>query len=264
MDAIRETDPAEIDSAAVDVDLRPLIDISVIIPVYNERQRLSRTLAEVCEYLSTQESHWEVILADDGSRDDSAALAEEFSRAEPRVRLLRSKVNRGKGHAVRRGVLASRGRQVLYCDADQATPIAELARLRERLNAGFDAAVGSRAGPRARVEVRQPAARILFGRLGNHLIRWCAVPGIRDTQCGFKLFDGDKARQVFGVAGIDGWGFDVEVLHLFARFGWSVSEVPVRWAHQDGSKVRPGDYLRVLLDVFRVRRRHARQWGPRR
>ncbi|MGH8793154.1 MAG: dolichyl-phosphate beta-glucosyltransferase [Stackebrandtia sp.] len=235
-----------------------VLDLSVVVPVYNERRRLCATLREICGHLRATTPGWEVIVVDDGSADGSGELAERIAAACPAVRVLRTPVNRGKGHAVRRGVLASRGRLVLFCDADLATPIAELDRLRERVAAGFDVAVGSRADESSRIEVRQPALREVLGRWGNRVIRAAAVPGIRDTQCGFKLFDGDKARRVFRHAHIDGWGFDVEVLYLYARHGWSVAEVPVRWAHRPGSKLRPHHYLRTLADLIRLRLRHRK------
>ncbi|MFI6497574.1 dolichyl-phosphate beta-glucosyltransferase [Nonomuraea typhae] len=227
-------------------------DLSVVIPAYDEEHRLGAALAAIGRHLETTGLTWEVIVADDGSADGTAALAARAALADPRVRLLAGRANRGKGHAVRRGVLASRGRQVLFTDADLATPIEDLHLLRERLAAGARAAIGSRACPGARVEVPQRAARRILGTLGNLLIRTLAVPGIRDTQCGFKLFDGERARAAFALARVDGWAFDVEILRLFARAGWRVDEVPVRWSHRAGSKVRPQHYLRVLAEICGV------------
>ncbi|GAA1666193.1 dolichyl-phosphate beta-glucosyltransferase [Fodinicola feengrottensis] len=233
-----------------------VIDLSVIIPAYNEQDRLGTSLAAVHRHLNASGVAWEVIVADDGSTDGTAALVERLTSTDPRVKVLRADQNKGKGDAVRRGILASHGKRVLYCDADLATPIEEIAVLRAELDSGFDAAIGSRAGQQALIEVSQRRVRVWLGRLGNRLIQLLAVPGIADTQCGFKMFDGDKARQVFALSVIDGWGFDVEILRLFRQFGWTISEVPVRWAHQPGSKVRPLDYLRVLMDVVRVRLAH--------
>ncbi|WP_163507033.1 dolichyl-phosphate beta-glucosyltransferase [Fodinicola acaciae] len=239
-----------------------VVDLTVVIPVYNEHERLGATLAAVRQHLDASGESWELLVCDDGSTDETAALVRPVAAADPRVRLLRSIVNRGKGHAVRRGVAASHGRRVAYCDADLATPIGELARLRDRLDRGFAAAIGSRSGRDNRVEVSQHPVRVALGRAGNRLIRLLAVPEIADTQCGFKMFDGDKARRAFALARIDGWGFDVEILHLFRRSGWPVAEVPVRWSHQPGSKVRPLDYPRVLADVVRVRLIHGTRRLP--
>lgn len=234
----------------------PPVDLSVIIPVYNERHRLAATLAEVLAHLRCRVADWELLVVDDGSTDDSAAIAARFAAGEPRLRLLSGTANRGKGHAVRRGVLASRGRRVLYCDADLATPIAETDRLLAVLDHGNHAAIGSRATARAHIAVRQPLPRVLLGRLGNWLIRLLAVPGIRDTQCGFKAFDGALARRVFVDVGADGWAFDVEVLHLLAGDDHRVVEVPVHWSHRDGSKIRARDYPATLAELLRLRRRH--------
>jgi dolichyl-phosphate beta-glucosyltransferase len=227
-----------------------------VIPAYNEERRLSSTLDTVARYLRASATSWELIVVDDGSTDATAGLARAASRADRRIRLIGSGANRGKGHAVRTGVLAARGRRVLFCDADLATPIQDLDRLAAVLRAGADAAIGSRAHRASIIQVEQGPARRVLGRAGNRLIRVLAVPGIADTQCGFKLFDGAKARRAFALATIDGWGFDVEILYLFARFGWTVEEVPVHWAHQSGSKLRPGGYLGVIAELLRLRREH--------
>ncbi|MFC0602191.1 dolichyl-phosphate beta-glucosyltransferase [Streptomyces palmae] len=248
------------------------VDLTVVVPAYNEEHRLPRTLDAICRYLRSspgRHADWELIVVDDGSTDGTAAAVREAAVAEPRIRLLGPPAehavpapfagNHGKGHAVRLGVLASRGRRVLVTDADLATPIEELAQLHERLDAGYAAAIGSRARSGARIEVHQHPLRQLLGRAGNRLIRAVAVPGVRDTQCGFKLFDGARARAVFGRSRIDGWGIDIEILRMFREADWPVAEVPVRWAHQTGSKVRALDYPKVLLELLRLRTRSARE-----
>lgn len=244
-------------------------DLTVVVPAYNEEHRLRPTLDAICAYLRADPERWgdwELIVVDDGSTDGTAAVAAETASDEPRVHVLTSDENRGKGHALRLGVLASYGRRVLVTDADLATPIEELDALDELLSeedGAYDheygpataAVIGSRALPDSRVEVRQRPVREWLGRLGNRLIRLVAVRGIHDTQCGFKLFDGDKARAAFAASRLDGWGIDVEILRHFRRAGWPVAEVPVRWSHQSGSKVRPADYGRVLLELVRLRTR---------
>ncbi|MFD7117866.1 dolichyl-phosphate beta-glucosyltransferase [Streptomyces sp. NPDC059922] len=239
------------------------VDLSVVIPAYNEEGRLRPTLDAIRAYLLADQDRWgtwELIVVDDGSTDGTAAVAAEAAAGEPRVRVVTGGGNYGKGHALRQGVLASRGRRVLLTDADLATPIDELDRLDKQLRAdGGGAAIGSRAHPDARIEVRQLALREWLGRCGNQLIRLVALDGIADTQCGFKLFDGERARAAFAGSRLDGWGIDVEILRFFRRSGWPVTEVPVRWAHQRGSKVRPLDYGRVLLELVRLR---AARRGP--
>ncbi|CAM5474757.1 dolichyl-phosphate beta-glucosyltransferase [Streptomyces viridochromogenes] len=233
--------------------------LSVVVPAYNERDRLARTLDTVTEHLDAPGSPWdgwEIVVVDDGSTDGTADLV--TAREDPRVRLVPGARNRGKGHALRLGVAASRGRRVLVTDADLATPITELAALDDALGAGHTAAIGSRAVPGATIGTRQHRLRELLGRAGNALIRRTALPGIRDTQCGFKLFDGDHARAAYAASRVDGWGIDVEVLRHLRQAGLSVTEVPVRWSHRPGSKVRPLDYPRALAEVVRIAARSLR------
>ncbi|MFF4548161.1 dolichyl-phosphate beta-glucosyltransferase [Streptomyces sp. NPDC001406] len=235
-----------------------VVDLSVVVPAYNEEERLGPTLEAVTAYLSENEGRWgewEVIVADDGSTDGTRETA---ALEHPRVQLVTSDRNRGKGSALRLGVAASRGRRVLVTDADLAAPITELERLDKALSEGHTAAIGSRSVPGAAIDNRQHRVRELLGRAGNFLIRTTAVPGIRDTQCGFKLFEGDRAREAFAASRLDGWGIDVEVLQHFHRSDWPVAEVPVRWSHQPGSKVGPLDYARVLTDLARLRARAVR------
>ncbi|MFE7169019.1 dolichyl-phosphate beta-glucosyltransferase [Streptomyces sp. NPDC057616] len=235
------------------------VDLSVVIPAFDEEERLGPTLDAVTGYLGESEGRWgtwEIVVADDGSTDGTRALVTD--RRDPRVRLVTSPRNRGKGSALRLGVAASRGRRVLVTDADLASPIEELERLDKALSEGNAAAVGSRALPGATIGDRQHALRELLGRAGNLLIRGIAVPGIRDTQCGFKLFEGDRAREAFAASTIDGYGIDVEVLRHFHRAEWQMAEVPVRWSHRPGSKIRSLDYVRVLADLTWLRMRAAR------
>ncbi|MFK0106284.1 dolichyl-phosphate beta-glucosyltransferase [Streptomyces sp. NPDC091217] len=234
------------------------VDLSVVIPAYNEEERLGPTLDAVTRYLADNESRfgsWEVIVSDDGSTDGTREVA---ALRHPRVRLVTADRNRGKGNALRLGVAASSGGRVLVTDADLAAPIEELERLDKALSEGSAAAIGSRAVPGAEITDHQSRLRELLGRAGNLLIRATAVPGIRDTQCGFKLFDGDQARAAFADSRLDGWGIDVEVLQHLHRNGLPIAEVPVRWSHRPGSKVGPLAYPKVLADLARLRLRRLR------
>jgi glycosyltransferase involved in cell wall biosynthesis len=235
------------------------VDLSVVIPAFDEEERLGPTLDAVTGYLGGDDGRWgewEIVVADDGSTDGTRALV--TGRGDPRIQLVTSPRNRGKGSALRLGVAASRGRRVLVTDADLASPIEELERLDKALSEGHAAAVGSRALPGATIGDRQHPLRELLGRAGNLLIRRMAVPGIRDTQCGFKLFEGDRAREAFAASKVDGYGIDVEVLRHFHRAEWQVAEIPVRWSHRPGSKIRSLDYVRVLADLTRLRARATR------
>jgi glycosyltransferase involved in cell wall biosynthesis len=231
-------------------------DLSVVIPAYNEVARLEPTLHRVIDYCRALQPEFEVLVVDDGSTDDTAGLVERLATAEPRVRLLALGANRGKGAAVRTGVLEARGREILFSDADLATPIEELGKLRAHLTNGCDIAIGSRAAPGADIRVRQHPVRELMGRSFNLMVRLAALGGIRDTQCGFKLFRRDAARDLFGRARLDGFAFDVEILWL-ARGRYQVAEVPVVWSHVDDSKVSPGgDAARMFVDLLRIRWLH--------
>ncbi|GAA3807722.1 dolichyl-phosphate beta-glucosyltransferase [Streptomyces phyllanthi] len=237
------------------------VDLSVVIPAYNEERRLGPTLDAITRHLreAGEGTSWEVIVVDDGSTDGTRDVVTAAAADEPRLQLVTSPRNRGKGNALRLGVCASYGHRVLVTDADLAAPIEELEHLDKALTDGHAAAIGSRATPGATIERHQHPLREYLGRAGNFLIRGLAVPGIRDTQCGFKLFDGDRAREAFGASRLNGFGIDVEILQHFRRSGWPVAEVPVRWAHQSGSKIRPWDYARVLAELTALKARSVRR-----
>jgi glycosyltransferase involved in cell wall biosynthesis len=225
--------------------------ISIIVPAYNEEKRLGATLAGLAGYLAR--SAWdyhEVLVVDDGSADRTAEVAAEF----PATRLLRNPGNRGKGYAVRHGMLEARGDWLLFSDADLATPIEELEKLWEAVERnGVEIAIGSRALDRALIGVRQPLARETSGRIFNLLVR--AVTGLpfRDTQCGFKLFQAHAARDIFKRQLLDGFGFDVEVLAIARELGYRVAEVPVRWNDVAGTKVSMAGGMAAFRDLLRVR-----------
>jgi dolichyl-phosphate beta-glucosyltransferase len=232
-------------------------DLSIVIPAYNEAGRIERALVRTSDYLNGRPGAWEIVVADDGSLDETAGIVHRFigalAAAAGEVRLVSLPRNRGKGAAVRAGVAATRGRRVLVMDADLATPIEELAALERGLTPpGVKVATGSRAVASSDVRRPQSPLRVLFGRLGNLWIRSLAVPGVHDTQCGFKLFDGEVARQLYGLCREDRFGIDIEVLALARRMGHEIAEIGVRWEHQDGSKVRWRDYVDVFVKVPRI------------
>jgi len=234
---------------------------SLVIPAFNEANRIERCLADVAAFLAARPGgfEWEVILVDDGSTDGTADVARAAAaRAGLPLRLLSHGRNRGKGAAIRTGVLASGGDPVLISDADLSTPLSEWARLSEQLPS-HPVAIGSRAIDEGLVRKRQPFYRVWLGKAGNRIIRLFAVPGIRDTQCGFKLFRGDVARELFGQARIDRFAYDVEVLYLARRRGYAIAEVPVLWFNSPESKVSVvRDTPRTLWDVLRIRWMHRR------
>jgi dolichyl-phosphate beta-glucosyltransferase len=232
------------------------MDLSVVIPAYNEALRLGPTLRRVVEYLRAEGRPFEVLVVDDGSTDATAEVAQKYT-AEG-VRLLRQEVNRGKGAVVKAGVLASRGREVLLLDADLSTPIEEIEKLRPHL-AEFPVVLGSRSVAGSDITEHQPFYREMMGRTFNLIIRVLGVRGLRDTQCGFKLLSGDVARELFAELQIERFAYDVELVWLARKHGYEVVEVGVRWADSSSSKVNPvSDSLRMLWDVLAMRLRRRR------
>ena len=233
--------------------------VSVVIPAFNEAVRLPPYLREVVEFLEAQGEPWEVIVVDDGSTDGTAEAVRDVAERHPSVRLLPLGRNRGKGAAVRAGMLAARGARRLFTDADGATPIAELKRLEAALGTG-DIAIGSRALSAPAVAVRTRWHRVAAGRVFNWLVARLGLRGIADSQCGFKLFTAAAAEKLFTALETSGFAFDVELLLRAQRAGCRVVEVAVNWADQKGSKVgvlTSGPVM--LIEVVRARWRVGRR-----
>lgn len=234
-------------------------ELSVVIPAYNERDRIGPTLAAVQADLAARAGGSEIIVVDDGSRDGTAGRAREALAGWPGSRVLSLPENRGKGRAVKEGVLAARGRIILFSDADLSTPIAMLDRLLERIEAGADVAIGSRALAGSDVRIHQPRLRESLGKLFNAAVRRLIIPGIRDTQCGFKAFRREAARELFAELRTEGFCFDVEILAAARRRGYRVEEVPVVWNNSAPSAVRVvRGFPRVVRELIRIRRRARR------
>jgi dolichyl-phosphate beta-glucosyltransferase len=233
------------------------IAFSLIIPAFNEAQRLPQFLPSVRAHLSEHYGgSYEVIVVDDGSGDGTAALVTELAHHWPQAKLLAHPQNRGKGAAVKTGMLAARGDVALFADADGATPIEEEKRLRLAMNAGADIAVGSRLVRSADVTRRRVWNRALAGRLFARLAR-CLVPvPVQDTQCGFKMFRNDVAQQLFALTQESGYLFDLELLKLADRLGYWVAEVPVNWTEVPGGQLDLRQHWRrIVTDLWQLRRR---------
>jgi dolichyl-phosphate beta-glucosyltransferase len=237
-----------------------------VIPAYNEARRIEACVRGVAEWLRTRPGgfDWEVLLVDDGSTDDTASLARRYAAEEGlALSVLGYGKNRGKGAAIRVGVLASKGDPVLVSDTDLSTPLSEWSKLAEKL-ADHPVAIGSRALEQELVRKRQAFYRVWLGRAGNAVIQLFAVPGIQDTQCGFKLFRGDAARALFSEARVERFAWDVEVLYLARRSGMAIAEVPVIWVNSPESKVRfVRDAVQTLWDVLRIRWLHRKGQAAR-
>jgi dolichyl-phosphate beta-glucosyltransferase len=232
--------------------MRPAL--SVVVPAFNEVNRLEPTIREIAEYCRRSGRRAEILVVDDGSRDATAALANRLALEFGDVRLIRLPANAGKGYAVRTGVVNAAGELILFADADGATPIAEIERLEAAIQAGAHVAIGSRALQGTGVRVKAKWYRRLIGRLFHSLVTVLTVRGFQDTQCGFKLFRGDVAHDLFTRMRMKGFSFDVEVLLMAKRGGYSVVELPVNWTHQPGSRVNLVlDSLRMARDLFVIR-----------
>jgi dolichyl-phosphate beta-glucosyltransferase len=227
---------------------------SFVIPAYNESARIPVSLDRILSYVEQNRWDAEIIVVDDGSRDETAQIIRQYSGKSPAVRLLQNPGNRGKGYSVRSGMQQARGEILLFSDADLSSPIEEASKLFAALSAGADVAIGSRW---LRVELqkrRQPLYRQIFGRTFNLLIRLILRLKFKDTQCGFKAFTRRSADILFRLQKIERWGFDPELLYLARHFGFKVTEVPVAWAHSAGTRLNPWrDAFYMLADVLRIR-----------
>lgn len=227
---------------------------SIVIPAYNESARLATTLEKVLSYVHRQAWDAEVIVVNDGSRDNTADIVRAFAAKDPCLRLVENPGNHGKGYSVRNGMLHSSGRIVLFSDADLSSPIEEAPKLLQALADGADIAIGSR-WLRAETQIqRQPLLRQVLGRVFNLLLRITLGLQFKDTQCGFKAFKRSAVQKIFPLQKIERWGFDPEILFLARKFGFRVQEVPVAWGHSGGTRIHPIlDGSRMFMEMLHIR-----------
>jgi dolichyl-phosphate beta-glucosyltransferase len=225
--------------------------LSIVIPAYNEQERIVSTIGAIASYVSDQGFPWELLIADDGSKDNTVALCEDLGLVN--LIVLRTPKNGGKGRAVQRGMLAARGKYVLFTDADNSTPIEEVTKLLAKMeNEGYDVAVGSRA-----VEGAEEGKKSLFRQILSGGLRWIVKNilkiKVKDTQCGFKLYTAEAAKKLHDKQTIMGFSFDLEILYLAFKYGYKVAEVPVSWVDAPGSKVDTRkEVQRFLRDLFKI------------
>ncbi len=234
-------------------------EISIVIPAFNEALRLPTTLDRVQRYLATAGLTAEVIVVDDGSRDDTAEVVQRYAQRWPQLKLVAAERNAGKGAAVRLGMAAARGRYRVFSDADLSVPIDDMEKLLRPLHAGAGVAIASRGLRDSQVELHQPWYRETMGKIFNRLVRIFVLGGVHDTQCGFKAFTAEVADRVFPVLQTRGFGFDVEVLYRAQRAGYKIVEVPTRWINSPQSRVHPirhsaAMFLELLAIPDRVRK----------
>jgi dolichyl-phosphate beta-glucosyltransferase len=229
-------------------------EISVVVPAYNEEIRLKSTLPQLWRSLNRRFVSFEVIVVDDGSSDGTARIVSQFSDQHQEVRLISYPLNRGKGFAVKTGILAASGEYILFSDADLSTPIREVRKLLPALHDGYDIAIGSRVCRAAKIIKYQPLYRLCMGKTFNKFVQLLTLAGISDTQCGFKCFKRVAARKIFENCRIDGFSFDVEVLFVARQQGMRIKEIGVLWRNSPLSKVHPVIHsLQMLRDLFVIR-----------
>jgi len=232
------------------------IYLSVIIPAYNEEKRIGATLLAVDKYLSVQKFSYEIIIVSDGSTDKTVDVTQKYKQLVKNLEVIDNLENKGKGGVVRQGIMAARGKYRVFMDADNSTTLDHVEKMRPLFEQGYHIVIGSRDNKDAEgasQAVQQPFRRRLIGNIGNLLIQFLAVPGIWDTQCGFKGFSAEAVQDIFPRLKINRWGFDIEILAIAKRLDYKIGIIPVRWKHDPDSRVSFKSYLQVLLDVFRIR-----------
>jgi len=236
------------------------IYLTVVVPAYNEEKRIGFSLFRIKEYLLSRSLSAEIILVDDGSTDRTAGVALEIMEDYPDFRVITLPLNRGKGAAVRAGVLQARGELVLFTDADLSTPIEELEKFLPLIREGYDVIIGCRALPDSIIKERQGWLRERLGKCFNLLVRLLVLKGFRDTQCGFKLFRKNAAREIFFRLETEGFAFDVEVLLLARHLGYRIAQVPVVWVNHPESRLRlVRGSLSMLIELIKIRKRDLRK-----
>ncbi|MBN2055622.1 glycosyltransferase family 2 protein [bacterium] len=227
--------------------------LSVIIPAFNEENRIGNTLMSVQNYLKRQSYGSEILVVDDGSSDGTVQAVETHADF-PRLRIIRNSINRGKGHSVRKGIQSAEGAYSLFTDADNSTPIEEIDKFWPYFDRGFEVVIGSRGLQQSRIEVHQAAYREAMGRVFNLLVRAIAVRKIMDTQCGFKAFTRRAGEIIFPRQTIERWGFDAELLFIASKHGLGVAEVPIRWFNSPDSRISSlRDSAGMFLELLSIR-----------
>ena len=227
--------------------------LSVIIPAYNESERIIPTLDSLNKYLSKQAYEWEVLVVNDGSKDNTVEVVKSFMFHAPRFKLLDNKKNHGKGWVVKQGILEAKGDYRLFMDADNATNIETVEKFWSFFNQNYDVIIASIGMKGADVAGTEKFYRRIFGKLGNLWIQFWVTPGILDTQRGFKMFSKLAAEKIFSKLRILKWGFDIEVLALARKFNFKIKEVPIKWVNDPKSHVKLSAYIQVLLEVLKIR-----------
>lgn len=238
-----------------------MIDLSIVIPAFNEENRISNTLLLFADYLSQKTLSYELIVVDDGSSDQTIKVVEKLTSTIPHLRILALSENKGKGAAVREGMLAAKGEIRLFSDADGATPIEELEKvIQPILDNQSDISIGSRYHENSDVQKKQPFYRVVWSRFANKIIQRLLLPGVVDPHCGFKAFTSDSANSLFQQSKINEWSFDLEILTLAKKMNFRIAEIPVKWIHDERSKGRLSQLPTEILNVYRIKKRLSKTY----
>lgn len=230
------------------------IAISIIIPAYNEQHRISSTLEKIQLFMDNKGAEYEIIVVDDGSGDKTVSVVESAIQVNPRISLIRNGINKGKGYSVKNGFLNARGQYLLFSDADLSTPIEEMDKLINRVESGFDGAIGSRALKESDIIIHQPWYRETMGKIFNVIVRTTAVNGFKDTQCGFKCFTNKVGQDICRRQLLERFSFDVEMLYIAKKHKYNICEVPVKWLNNPATKVSAiRDSIRMFFDLLVIR-----------
>lgn len=229
------------------------IYLSVVIPAYNEENRIKKTLESIAGFLSRQSYKSEVLIVCDGVSDRTAEVSRLFSGRIPNLRVIENKENHGKGYVTRQGMLEAKGERRVFMDADNSTSLNQVDGFLPFFEQGYDVVIGDRDLKESKIAVHQSRFKELLGDFGNFLIQSLAVPGIRDTQCGFKVFSKNASEKIFSKMTIDRWGFDIEALALAFKFGFKIKTMPVTWVNDPNSKVKLSGYINTFVDLAKIK-----------
>lgn len=229
------------------------IYLSVVIPSYNEENRIKKTLESIAEFLIRQNYKSEVLVICDGVTDNTAEVARSFSGKISNLRVIENKENHGKGYVTRQGMLEAKGDRRVFMDADNSTSLDQINGFLPFFEQGYDVVIGDRDLKESKIAVHQARFKELLGDFGNFLIQALAVPGIEDTQCGFKVFSKKASEKIFPKMTIDRWGFDIEALALALKFGYKIKTMPVTWVNDPSSKVKLSGYINTFVDLAKIK-----------
>lgn len=238
----------------LDIPKKNGIYLSVIIPVYNEENRIAKTLESIKNFLAKQNYQSEVLVVSDGSTDKTAETVKTFEGKIPNLRIIENKENHGKGYVTRQGMTEAKGECRVFMDADNSTSLDQIDSFLPFFEQGYDVVIGDRDLKESKIAVHQSRVKELLGDFGNFLIQALAVPGIEDTQCGFKVFSKKASEEIFKRMTIDRWGFDIEALALAFKFGYKIKTVPVVWVNDPNSKVKLSGYVNTFVELARIKR----------